>query len=279
MMILTKTLPIRINNKNIGHYLDQNIDVVYGQVYEMDIKYVSRYSKYKILAKCESCGAEKELPMQKYHQNWDRSGSYNCKACNNITLKKSMMEKYGYDNPSRIPDSVEKRKKTCLEKYGTEYVIASEYSKDKTRETLLERFGGHQTNDPDIKNMIIKKGKETKVRKGYVAADEDLSEWDLYRRKVRNLTNQSKKRLFEEWDGYDYYDGEYIGDNLNRNLKHTDNDYPTIDHKISVIYGFNNDMSPEEIGSIENLCITKKGINSSKSFRIEEDYLNKKSQS
>jgi len=38
------------------------------------------------------------------------------------------------------------------------------------------------------------------------------------------------------------------------------------------------DIPPEEIGTISNLCMTKKGINSSKSFLTEEDY-NKKSQS
>ena len=51
-----------------------------------------------------------------------------------------------------------------------------------------------------------------------------------------------------------------------------------LDHKISIIYGFKNNISPEEIGDISNLCMTKKGINSSKSFLTEEDY-NKKDQS
>ena len=275
-MILTKSIMVLINNKNIEHYKNQNIEVVYGKVYEIDVAYVSRYSKYKILAKCENCGAEKELPMQKYHQNWDRSNSYNCKACNNITLKKSMLEKYGYDNPSLVTEFVEKRKKTCLEKYGNEYIIASEYSKDKIKDTLNDRYGGHQTNNPEIMNKIIKKGRETKIKNMLVIPDDDLSSWNLYRRNVRNLTNRSKKILFENWDGYDYYDGEYIKDNLNGDIKHTDYGYPTMDHKISIIYGFNNNIPPEKIGCLENLCITKKGINSSKSFNIEIDYINKK---
>lgn len=142
-MILTKTLLIRINNKNIEHYRSQGIDVVYGELYDMDVKYVSRYSKHRILAKCDTCGAEKELPMQKYHQNWDRSGSYNCKACNNVTYRKSMLEKYGYDNPSSTPECIEKRKKTCLEKYGNEYAIAGKNTKEKIQITLNERYGGH----------------------------------------------------------------------------------------------------------------------------------------
>jgi len=276
-MILTKSIMVLINNKNIEHYKNQNIEVVYGKIYEMEVSLLPRYSKYKILAKCETCGAEKELPMQKYHQNWDRSNSYNCKACNNITYKKSMLEKYGYDNPSYTPECIEKRKKTCLEKYGNEYAIANNEIKDKIKNSILDKYGEHHSRVPEIMKKIKDKGKLTKIGKGLVIPDDELTDWELYRRVVRNITNLNKSKLLEDWDGLDYYDNEYIKNNFD--IKHTDYDYPTIDHKISVIYGFKNNIMPEEIGSIENLCITKKGINSSKSFLTEEDYINKKSQS
>jgi hypothetical protein len=45
-----------------------------------------------------------------------------------------------------------------------------------------------------------------------------------------------KKDLLENWDGYDYYDGEYIKDNFC--LYSNDKNYPTMDHKISCYYGF-----------------------------------------
>lgn len=276
-MILTKSIMVLINNKNIEHYKNKNIEVVYGKVYEMEVSLLPRYSKYKILAKCETCGAEKELPMQKYHQNWDRSNSYNCKACNSITYKKSMLEKYGYDNPSTTPECVEKRKKTCLEKYGNEYAIANNEVKDKIKNSIFDKYGGHHSKVPEIMKKIKDKGKLTKIGKGLVIPDDELNEWELYRRIVRNITNLNRNKLFEDWNGLDYYDDEYIKNNFD--IKHTDYDYPTIDHKISVIYGFKNNITPEEIGGIKNLCITKKGINSSKSFLIEEDYINKKSQS
>lgn len=275
-MILTKTLLVRINNKNIEHYRSQGIDVVYGELYDIDVKYVSRYSKHRILAKCDTCGAEKELPMQKYHQNWDRSGSYNCKACNNVTYRKSMLEKYGYDNPAKIESSIKKRKETCLEKYGNEYVVISDYSKEKTKIIFDEKYDGHPMRNMEIKNKIIEKSKISKVERGLVVPDEELTEWELYRRIVRKITNRNRIKVMEDWNGFDYYDGEYIKENFE--LKHTDYGYPTVDHKISIIYGFKNNIPPEEIGDISNLCITKKGINSSKSFLTEEDY-NRKGQS
>ena len=275
-MILTKSIMVLINNKNIEHYKTKNIEVVYGKVYEMEVSLLPRYSKYKILAKCETCGAEKELPMQKYHQNWDRSNSYNCKACNNITLKKSMLEKYGYDNPSLVTEFVEKRKKTCLEKYENEYVINSEHSKEKREITFSERYGGHPMKT-DIKYKGVEKSNNTKLERGLIVPNNLLNEWLIYRKLVRKITDRNRKFIFENWSGLDYYDGEYIKDNFNK--KHTDYDYPTIDHKISIIYGFKNNIPPEEIANLFNLCVTKKGINSSKSFLKEDDYINKKSQS
>ena len=68
----------------------------------------------------------------------------------------------------------------------------------------------------------------------------------------------------------DYYDGEYIGDNFT--YKHTDSEYPTLDHKTSILHGFKNKIPAKEIAGINNICMTKKGNNSSKGHLTEEDY-------
>jgi hypothetical protein len=54
----------------------------------------------------------------------------------------------------------------------------------------------------------------------------------FYRNEVRRFTNRNKKELFENWNGYDYYDNEFIGNNFV--YVHTNRLYPTIDHKISI---------------------------------------------
>lgn len=76
------------------------------------------------------------------------------------------------------------------------------------------------------------------------------------------LTNKVREELFNSWDGYDYYDNEYILENIK--LKSSSSSYPTIDHKISCYYGFINNIEPEIICSLDNLCITKRSINSMK---------------
>lgn len=92
-----------------------------------------------------------------------------------------------------------------------------------------------------------------------------------YRREVRRITKKNERKLLESWNGIDYYDGEYIKENLK--MSPYDKDYPSIDHKISILYGFKNNISPEELSDINNLCVTKIKINSAKRDLIEEEFI------
>ena len=169
--------------------------------------------------------------------------------------EKTMIKKYGVKNALENKDIMDKMKikinnrtdeekeqilnkhiKTCLKKYGTEFATSNE----------------------DVKKKQLK----TRILKGYIMDPKNKSDWEIYWSKVRNLTRKNKQELYNNWDGFDYYDNEYIVENLllNSNNKY----YPTIDHKISVYHGFKDNHSPEYISSIENLCITKKTLNSKK---------------
>lgn len=88
-----------------------------------------------------------------------------------------------------------------------------------------------------------------------------------YKRKVYNLTKKHKLELLENWNGYDFYDNEFIKDNLK--LQYYHKNYPTIDHKISIFEGYKNNISEEKLSKISNLCITKRCINSSKGKKLD----------
>ena len=68
-------------------------------------------------------------------------------------------------------------------------------------------------------------------------------EFDIYREKIRSETKKNKSILYEQWNGYDYYDGQYIKDNLELHYNHKN--YPTIDHIISIYKGFINKLTIE----------------------------------
>jgi len=79
------------------------------------------------------------------------------------------------------------------------------------------------------------------------------------------------KLLLENWNGNDYYDNEYI---LPYYKLHYNNIlYPTIDHKISVKSGFLSNISAEDISSTNNLCLTKRTINSKKNSKNEDQFI------
>lgn len=170
-------------------------------------------------------------------------------------IRQTFLERHNVLNPSQLESTKVKkllrkseidelRKETCLDKYGVDNVSKDKYIYDKITKTK------------ELNGIIIPK--------------ELLSDWEIYKRKVRSITNSNKKHLYENWNGHDYYDNELIKGYLSHT--HTHRFYPTIDHKISVYFGFMNNISPEEIGSLDNLCITKRYINSMKGKLIENNF-------
>ena len=221
---------------------------------------------------------------REYNRKWMSSDEFRSKSRN------TMLDRYGvdhysktnifkYDISSKKELIVEKIKNTFLERYGVDSLSKMDEFKLKMKankknidelkkETCIERYGVDNVSKVDeIKNKII----NTKVERNLIIPNYLLNDWCLYKKEVRNITKRNKRKLYEDWNGYDYYDGEFIKGYLSNS--HIHRFYPTIDHKISVYYGFINSIDPNEIGSIENLCITKRFINSSKSKMIEEDFL------
>lgn len=195
-------------------------------------------------------------------------GEYICTLSNpdNIELReKSMFEKYGHTYSFHVESIKDKIQKVNFEKYGHISPFGNKEIQEKIKTIFIEKYGF----DNPFKNSDIQKKIKSKRESKY--KDIDIESFREYRRLVRFHTNKNKSSLFENWDGNDYYDGEYIKDFLlldSNSLK-----YPTIDHKKSCIYGFKNNISPEDISRIENLCITKRIINSKKSHLNEDEFI------
>ena len=138
-------------------------------------------------------------------------------------------------------------------------------SREKFRLTYIDKNSVGTYIDFDrekLKNAISLKGKMSFVKSEELYEDISNKNYKLYKNEVRRLSKKSINALYLNWDGYDFYDGEYIKEYLN--LSHVDNRYPSVDHKISIYYGFMNGMPVEKISDISNLCITKRFINSTK---------------
>ena len=189
---------------------------------------------------------------------------------------KNKKERSEYNCPLSLPSNRELRESAMFEKYGHTYSFHVESIKDKIQKTNLEKYGhispfGNKEIQVSIKNNIIYKSLE---REWVFNGDKyKLDLFRIYRRKIRYETDLLRKKLFEDWNGYDYYDNEYIKENFTLNKNH--NNYPSIDHKMSCFYGFINGLDTTIISDISNLCITKRIINSKKSQLNEDEFINK----
>ncbi len=196
----------------------------------------------------ESKERNKNINMEKYGEIC-YTKTDECKEKTKITN----IEKYGVDSYSKTDEFIDKVKKTSLERFGVDSYSKTEEFITNYKKNSLEKWGVEfplMTREW-IQKSLIKKG-----------LDFETDEYIKFRRKVVNLSKKVKKELFDNWDGRDFYDNEYIKDNFS--LHPNNRDYPTVDHKISVFEGYKNNTLPEELAKIDNLCITKRWINSSK---------------
>ena len=241
----------------MNHYNSIGYKCKGGDIIEINNTDLTQGSNYKVNVKCDFCSHEKKLPYFKYLKNISNGSLYSCSnKC-----------------------SVKKYEKTCIDKYGVKNVMFVEDIKNKIKYTKKERYGNENYNNlPKIRKTNIKKygfdnyfkTDEYKKLQGILTGDE-ITEWEMYKRICRRFFRKIKNKVFESWDGYDFYDGEFIKNNLK--LDFYDKDYPTIDHVVSILEGFKNGITPEEINSIKNLVITKRRLNAKKSSTLDNDNL------
>jgi len=300
-MILTEKTTLLITNRNYKYWVDKgSYDVERNQSLIVFVKDLKNNCHNKIEVKCDKCGDIKEITYQNYNKyTKNQTILYFCNHCNADRVKESFelrfgkgitngmfVKEYREKQKTEVKKSMtkevnDKRQQTNLERYGfnvpckckeiKEKLVNSHNSKtpdeisiinSKREQTLMKKYGVTNINKLD---NILEKSKETRISNGMQVPDDQLTDIQIYRKRVSSITNKVKKKLFENWNGYDYYDGEYIENNLL--LGKYNVNYPTIDHKNSVLYGFLNNIDPEIIGNIDNLCITKLTNNSHKNSK------------
>ena len=296
-MLVNDIVRIKINHKNYKYYKEKGYFLEIGEESDIYIKDLPIGSHIKVDIKCDKCNIEKNYIYQGYNKyTKNQTIPYYCNKCNVDRIKESFENKYGegitnsmHINEYRIKQKQNLKKSitkevlnkkilTNMEKYGSNVPSKNSEVKEKMKNSINSKSDIDKENIKLKRNLtnfnkygffyvnqnlsILKKSKNTRILNGNQIPDEDLSLFKIYRKKVTSFTNKNKKYLFKNWDGLDFYDNEYIKFNLT--LDKYDKSYPTIDHKISVFNGFINNISPEEISQLENLCITKRTNNSKK---------------
>lgn len=140
-----------------------------------------------------------------------------------------VLKKYGVSHHMEINDIKNRVANTTFHRYGVNSVLENE----ETRNKVLEYFGVENISQlesiKEIKRLksIEKYGTDTPFQNKEIIKiirakqiennrwhDYDLSKYSEYRKKVDSITKKNKKELFKKWNGYDYYDNEFIKNKL-----------------------------------------------------------------
>ena len=90
------------------------------------------------------CKNNNTLRFNDYGNGFNKLCSRNC-LCVNEKRKKTNLERYGVDNPSKSKEIIDKTKQSNIEKYGVDNPSKSEEVKNKIKQTNQERYGVDST--------------------------------------------------------------------------------------------------------------------------------------
>ncbi len=277
-MILDDKIKVKISLKNIEHY-SKFFDIKLKDIIEVNPSiHFQRGSNIKVNAKCDLCDTERCIKYQAYYNNINSCKEYplyTCDKCSHIKIKEFNKKKYGCEYYSQHPERNDRVKNTSIEKFGTEHYSKTYEYIERRNKTNLDKFGfiNPFMDKEKIKNSLLDKynvinpsqvkefrelaklsTRKTREENNTWIPIDDVTSFSKYKRMIRKLTRNNVKLL--EWDGTDFYDNEYIKENFTLNPYH--NNYPTIDHKISIYEGFTKNIPVEEIANVNNLCWTKR---------------------
>jgi len=90
--------------------------------------------------------------------------------------KKTMLNRYGVNNPAHSKELIEKRKQTMIDRYGVEYPFQSNEVKEKIKQTYLKKYGvDHSTKSKLVKEKM-KKTMLNRYGVEYASQSEDIKE-------------------------------------------------------------------------------------------------------
>jgi len=263
-MILSKEVEVKISPKNIawfenkGYIIPRYKDSHYrwkikrGTKIWVKVKDLPPKSMTLVKCSCETCGLIFLLPFQQSHRK-------NCKNCHYVGTGKDNRCWRGGKPHCKICgklltdyNAVLCKKCLCKEnspvwKGGKPKCIDCGKTISYGKQRCIGCWGKQLRGDKNPRWNL------------------DKTEFQKYRIKVNTLTRKNKKQLFEDWDGKDYYNCRDINNLPKKDI--------TIDHKISVKYGFDNNISVEEISNINNLCICSRKSNCCKWNLNSDDYI------
>lgn len=151
-MILDKEVNIKMNSKHISKYRDLGYICNVGEYSLISIEHLPRYSKCEINVSCDDCYEHNKILYINYTKKLEEQGRYRCFSCGKEKAKKTCVEKYGVDNPTKL--------KIFSDKISLNYNLKSDYEKEslkkKSKDNMFDKYGDWYRNTDEFKEKVIK---------------------------------------------------------------------------------------------------------------------------
>jgi hypothetical protein len=162
-MIISKQVEIKISSKNKSHYIKKGYNAIYGEKIIVNVNDLPPSSKTIIKVKCDVCGNEKDLSLQKYNKNISKYNLYTCSTkCAYVKNKKTNLDKYGTEHHLQSKIIKDKLNNTINDKYGVDNVFQLDFVKEKIINSNLKKHGVEY---PQQNKDILNKSNETNLKK------------------------------------------------------------------------------------------------------------------
>ncbi len=183
-------------------------------------------------------------------------------------IENTNIDRYGAPCILSLKAFRDKIRETNIQKYGVPCTLQNKEIQDKIKKTNIEKYGVPcvlQNKEIIRKNSISTR--ETNIKNGKWVADEELSDWGLYKRIVRKITEQNYRKY-----------KEFINPNNIKRVLGT-KEGAHLDHKFSILECFRHNVPSYIAGGVNNLSIinSKENIRKSSKCSITLEYLLSKS--
>ena len=143
-MLVTKEVKVKITKRNFQHFLEKGYNCELGQIITVKTTDLQEHCDIKVVYKCNGCDTPHELRYEDYFKKRKRPYAEWGDFCENCSqeirakwYKECAPEKYKEINQKRI----KKLQETCQEKYGVDNPMKIPEFKENLRETFKERYG------------------------------------------------------------------------------------------------------------------------------------------
>lgn len=161
------------NSANKKHYIERGyVFSKLGDVLEVYIKDLPKFSKIKIPVICDYCGKYYYPTYSNYRQKKEGEKD-SCVDCKSIKAKETNLILYGCESPMQRQEIKQKSKETCMTKYGVESYTQTEECQLKMKKTCMEKYGvENYSSTQEYKDKVSNTNNNKYGKKSYLHSDD-----------------------------------------------------------------------------------------------------------